>query len=129
MRSTCGTTSCNDDGTRATHVSGGSVRWVSTSMTATRSNRSLEGAVVLMSSQSQGNRADLVVGFEGGDLLRGEAEVGEDLVVVLPEHRRRGAEPAVDARVAERQGRMRLHADDRVVELLVVPAGDELRVL
>src|SRR3954451_11909425 len=105
MRSTCGTTSCSDDGTRATHVSGGSERWVATSMTATRSNRSLAGAVVLMCSQSQGDRADLVVGFEGGDLLRGEAEGGEDLVVVLPEHGRRGAEPSVDAGVAERQRR------------------------
>ena len=46
-----------------------------------------------------------------------------------PEHRRRGAEPAVDAGVPERQRRVRLHADDRVVEVLVVAAGDELRVL
>src|SRR5882757_4044921 len=124
MRSMCGTTSCIDDGTRATHVSGGSVRWVSTSMTATRSKRS-----VLMGSQSQGGRADLVIGFEGGDLICGETEVGEDLVVVLAEHRRRRVEPAVDAGVAERQRRVLLRPDDRVVEVLVVVAGDELRVL
>src|SRR5882757_3128563 len=124
MRSMCGTTSCIDDGTRATHVSGGSVRWVSTSMTATRSKRS-----VLMGSQSQGGRADLVIGFEGGDLLCGEAEVGEDLVVVLAEHRGRRVEPAVDAGVAERQRGVGPHADDGVVEVLVVVASDELRVL
>src|SRR6476646_8415987 len=128
MRSMCGTTSCIDDGTRATQTSGGSVRWVSTSMTATRSKRSGVGEGV-MCSQSQGNRADLGIGCEGGDLLGGEAEVGEDLVVVLPEHRRRGAQPPVDAGVAERHRRMRLHAEDRRGELLVVPASDELRVL
>src|SRR3954447_11889439 len=97
-------------------------------MTATRSNRS-GVAMGVMCSQSKWCRADEMVGFELRDLGVGEAEIAEDLVVVLAEHRRRRAQPVVDARVPERDRRMALHAHDGMVEVFVVPTGDELRVL
>src|SRR4051794_23479331 len=115
----CGTLSCMAAGVRAVQISGGSVRWVSTSITVYRSKRSVATAFSLEARRPVPNHLGL---FEGGELVVGAASpLLQHFGVVLPQRGSGLAEPPFDARVPERPRRHRMGANHGMVDVLEIP--------
>ena len=81
-----------------------------------------------LASRSQRSGADDVRGLERRELVGADADLGEDLDVVLAEQRRAPADPAGVLGEPERHAGEELAADDGMVDFLVEAAMLELRV-